>query len=45
MGAYLPQDWPDEVRPPGSEDFEESAVAFPVKFICSTRSGVGRVLP
>jgi hypothetical protein len=28
MAAYLPQGWPDEVRPPGSEDFEESAVAW-----------------
>jgi hypothetical protein len=34
MAAYLPQDWPEAVRPPGSEDFEASAVAFPVKFIC-----------
>jgi hypothetical protein len=35
MAVYLPQDWPAEVSPPGSEDFEASAVAFPVKFICS----------
>jgi hypothetical protein len=28
MAAYLPQDWPDGVRPPGSEEFEESAVAW-----------------
>ena len=28
MAAYLPQGWPDGVRPPGSEDFEESAVAW-----------------
>ena len=28
MGAYLPQGWPDEVRPPGSEDFGDSAVAW-----------------
>ena len=28
MAAYLPQDWPDAVRPPGSEDFEASAVAW-----------------
>lgn len=27
MAAYLPQGWPTGVRPPGSEDFEESAVA------------------
>jgi len=26
--AYLPLGWPDGVRPPGSEDFEESAVAW-----------------
>jgi hypothetical protein len=35
MAVYLPHGWPDGVRPPGSEEFEESAVAFPVKFICS----------
>jgi hypothetical protein len=35
MSLYLPYDWPAEVFPPGSEDFESSAVAFPVKFICS----------
>jgi hypothetical protein len=40
MAAYLPQDWPEAVRPPGSEDFEASAVAFPVKFNCSTPSSV-----
>jgi hypothetical protein len=28
MAAYLPQDWPEAVRPPGSEDFEASAVAW-----------------
>ena len=28
MAVYLPQDWPAEVRPPGSEDFEASAVAW-----------------
>lgn len=28
MAAYLPQDWPDAVLPPGSEDFEASAVAW-----------------
>jgi hypothetical protein len=37
MAAYLPQGWPDGVRPPGSEEFEESAVVFPVEFICSAR--------
>jgi hypothetical protein len=33
--AYNPVGWPDAVRPPGSEDWEVSAVAFPVKFIWS----------
>ena len=28
MGVYLPPDWPADVRPPGSEEFEASAVAF-----------------
>ena len=28
MAAYLPQGWPDGLRPPGSEEFEESAVAW-----------------
>jgi hypothetical protein len=28
MAVYLPSDWPAEVRPPGSEDFEASAVAW-----------------
>jgi hypothetical protein len=28
MAVYLPQDWPAEVRPPGGEDFEASAVAW-----------------
>ena len=27
MSVYLPPDWPAEVFPPGSEDFEASAVA------------------
>jgi hypothetical protein len=36
MAAYVPGGWPEAVRPPGSEDFEESAMAFLVKFICST---------
>lgn len=40
MAVYLPHDWPAEVFPPGSEDFEASAVSFPGKFICSARSGV-----
>jgi hypothetical protein len=39
MAAYLPQVWPERVRPPGSEDLEASAVAFPVKLICSAWSG------
>jgi hypothetical protein len=32
----VPFGWPPAVHPPGSEDFEASAVAFPVKLICST---------
>jgi len=28
MSVYLPLDWPAEVLPPGSEDFEASAVAW-----------------
>ena len=28
MAVYLPHDWPADVRPPGSEDFEASAVAW-----------------
>jgi hypothetical protein len=36
MAVCLPLDWPPDVRPPGSDDFEASAVAFPVKFFCST---------
>jgi hypothetical protein len=28
MSAYLPHDWPAEVGPPGSEDFEASAVVW-----------------
>jgi hypothetical protein len=24
--VYLPRDWPDDVRPPGTEDFERSAM-------------------
>jgi hypothetical protein len=34
MSVYLLHGWPTEVRPPGSEDFEASAVAFAVKLIC-----------
>ena len=28
MSVYLPHDWPAEVLPPGTEDFEASAVAW-----------------
>jgi hypothetical protein len=28
MAAYVPQGWPESVRPPGSEDFEEPAVTW-----------------
>ena len=28
MGAYVPPGWPEDVRPPGSGDFEGSAVAW-----------------
>jgi hypothetical protein len=28
MAAYLPAGWPDGVHPPGSEGFEETAVAW-----------------
>jgi hypothetical protein len=28
MAANLPHAWPDGVRPPGSEEFEESAIAW-----------------
>jgi hypothetical protein len=38
MSVYLPHDWPAEVFPPGSEDFEASAVAFPGKLSCSKNS-------
>jgi hypothetical protein len=31
----VPGGWPEAVRPPGGEDFEASAVAFPIMFICS----------
>jgi Zn-dependent peptidase ImmA (M78 family) len=37
---YVPPGWPLEVNPPGSEDWKTTAAAFPVKFICSTRSRV-----
>ena len=28
MAAYLPPGWPEDVRPPGSEGFQESAIAW-----------------
>lgn len=28
VGAYVPPGWPEAVRPPGSEDFEPSAIAW-----------------
>jgi hypothetical protein len=28
MAAYVPQGWPESVCPPGSEDFEESAIRW-----------------
>jgi hypothetical protein len=28
MSVYLPRDWPAEVRPPSTDDFEASAVAW-----------------
>jgi hypothetical protein len=31
--VYLLACWPEAMAPPGSQDWEESAVAFPVKFI------------
>jgi hypothetical protein len=33
---YLPPGWPTTVAPPGIQDWESSAAAFPVKFIWST---------
>jgi len=33
--AYLPAGWPEAVAPPGSQDWEASATAFPGKFLCS----------
>ena len=42
VGVYVPTGWPQAVRPPGSEDFESSAVSFPVKSICSKWHGTGR---
>ena len=35
MAVRMPSGWPTEVRPPGTEDWEATAVAFPVKLICS----------
>jgi hypothetical protein len=31
----IPRGWPTSVSAPGTEDWQETAVAFPVKFICS----------
>lgn len=31
--VYRPAGWPEAVAPPGSEDWESTAVGFPVKFI------------
>jgi hypothetical protein len=28
VGAYVPPGWPEGVRPPGSSDFESSAIAW-----------------
>ena len=28
MAVYVPRDWPESVRPPGSGDFQESAIAW-----------------
>jgi len=41
--AYLPAGWPETVAPPGSQDWEASAVAFPVKFICSDQRSVNEL--
>jgi hypothetical protein len=41
VDVHLPPSWPEAVDPPGSETFEASAVAFPVKLICSARPSVG----
>jgi hypothetical protein len=42
--VYLPTDWPEAVAPPGSQDWEASAVEFPVKFICSADPDLQRGL-
>lgn len=44
VGTYVPMGWPEAVCPPGSEDFESSAVSFPVKFFCSAL-GMSLCLP
>ena len=33
MAVYLPPGWPDGVHPPGSEDFEQTAVAWLLEVI------------
>jgi hypothetical protein len=44
MTAYIPPGWPTEVHPPGSEEFEASAVGFPVKFTCSAGPAASALL-
>jgi hypothetical protein len=34
--VYLPPGWPPGVAPPGTDDWEATAVEFPVKSFCST---------
>jgi hypothetical protein len=43
MAAYLPQDWPDGVRPPGSEEFEELAIQA-VRTSVSVKAGQPQTL-
>ena len=33
MGAYLPPGWPTGVHPPGSDDFETTAVAWLLEIV------------
>jgi hypothetical protein len=37
--VYRPAGWPEAVDPPGAEDWEASAVTFPVKSFCSILGG------
>lgn len=39
--SYVPAGWPPAVYPPGSDGFERSAVAFPVKLSAVSRSSSG----